>query len=308
MPKERVAKMCRVHSRVSQGIELRKKSGQHILKNPLLVNSIVEKAALLSTDVVLEVGPGTGNMTVKLLERCKRVVAVELDHRLANELRKRVQDSPLASKLQVIVGDVLKTELPYFDVCVANLPYQISSPFVFKLLAHRPACRSAVLMFQREFAQRLVAQSGDKVYCRLSANVQLLARVQHLIKVSRNSFKPPPRVDSSVVRIEPKEVPPVNLTEWDALLRIAFLRKNKTLASIFKSKPVLQVLERNALTQSSLSDSGTLHGKVCSSEIKEKVLDVLKGIGKSEVRPRTLGVPDFLLLLREFSKHQFKFS
>ena len=81
------------------------------------------------------------------------------------------------AKLQMVVGDVIKTDhLPFFDVCVANVPYQISSPLVMKLLAHRPFFRCAVLMFQREFAQRLVAQPGDKLYCRLSINTQLLAR------------------------------------------------------------------------------------------------------------------------------------
>jgi len=74
-------------------------------------------------------------------------------------------------------------ELPYFDVCVANLPYQISSPFVFKLLAHRPQFHAAVLMFQREFALRLVARPGDALYCRLSANTQLLSKVTHVMKV-----------------------------------------------------------------------------------------------------------------------------
>lgn len=82
-----------------------------------------------------------------------------------------------------MIGDALKTDLPFFDVCVANVPYQISSPLVFKLLLHRPFFRCAVLMFQREFAQRLVAKPGDKLYCRLSVNTQLLARVDLLMKV-----------------------------------------------------------------------------------------------------------------------------
>ena len=78
---------------------------------------------------MLEVGPGTGNMTVKLLEKAKKVVACELDTRLVAELQKRVQGSHLHSKLEIVIGDVLKSDLPYFDVCCANLPYQISSPF-----------------------------------------------------------------------------------------------------------------------------------------------------------------------------------
>ncbi len=90
---------------------------------------------------------------------------------------------PFKSKLDIVIGDILKSELPFFDLCVANLPYQISSPFVFKLLLHRPIFRCAIVMFQREFAQRLVAKPGEKLYCRLSVNTQLLARVDHLMKV-----------------------------------------------------------------------------------------------------------------------------
>uniref|UniRef100_A0A8C2PE28 rRNA adenine N(6)-methyltransferase n=1 Tax=Capra hircus TaxID=9925 RepID=A0A8C2PE28_CAPHI len=225
--------------------------GQHILKNPLIVNSIIDKAALRPTDVVLEVGPGTGNMTVKLLEKAKKVKRGFSVWPLRLECHLAVAGTffvswPLASKLQVMVGDVLKTDLPFFDACVANLPYQISSPFVFKLLLHRPFFRCAVLMFQREFALRLVAKPGDKLYCRLSINTQLLARVDHLMKVGKNNFRPPPKVESSVVRIEPKNPPPpINFQEWDGLVRITFVRKNKTLSAAFKSSAVQQLLEKN---------------------------------------------------------------
>jgi 18S rRNA (adenine1779-N6/adenine1780-N6)-dimethyltransferase len=131
-----------------------------------------------------------------------------------------------AHKLQIIHGDFLKVELPYFDVCVANVPYQISSPLTFKLLAHRPLFRCAVLMFQREFAMRLVAPPGSALFCRLSLNTQLLSKVDHLIKVSKNSFRPPPKVESSVVRIEPKSPPPpINFLEWDGMVRLCFSRK-----------------------------------------------------------------------------------
>lgn len=104
-------------------------------------------------------------------------------------------------------------------------------------------------MFQREFAMRLVAKPGSDMYCRLSVNVQLLARVDHLMKVSKNSFKPPPKVESSVVRIEPKyPPPPINFTEWDGLVRLCFMRKNKTLSAIFRLKQVLKMLHQNFIT------------------------------------------------------------
>lgn len=111
------------------------------MKNPLIIQSMVEKAALRPTDVVLEIGPGTGNMTVKMLEKCKKVIACEVDPRMVAELQKRVQGTPLNNKLTILVGDVLKTQLPFFDLCVANVPYQISSPLVFKLLLHKPIFR-----------------------------------------------------------------------------------------------------------------------------------------------------------------------
>lgn len=161
------------------------------------------------------------------------------------------------AKLHLIHADFMKVQLPYFDVCVANVPYQISSAITFRLLTHRPTPRSAVLMFQREFALRLVAKPGDPLYCRLSVNCQLLATVQHLMKVGRNNFRPPPKVESSVVKIEPKiPPPPVNFLEWDGLVRICFSRKNKTLGAVFKNKKVLDMLLKNYNTYKALGGAG----------------------------------------------------
>jgi 18S rRNA (adenine1779-N6/adenine1780-N6)-dimethyltransferase len=306
MPKVKKPRGTREHvQRCQQGILFEKRKGQHILRNPLIVSTIVEKAGLHSTDTVLEVGPGTGNMTVKLLEQSKKVIAYEIDGRLAAELRKRVQETPYSSKLQVIMGDVLKTELPYFNVCVANLPYQISSPFVFKLLLHRPLFRCAVLMFQQEFAQRLVAKPGDKMYCRLSVNVQLLARVSHLMKVGKNNFKPPPRVESSVVRIEPiNPPPPISYQEWNGLLQICFQRKNKTLSGTFRNKTVLSLLDKNYSVHCSV------HSKEIpeSFDIKTFVVDILDKGGFADKRPRTMPVDDFLQLLEMFNSHGIHFA
>jgi 18S rRNA (adenine1779-N6/adenine1780-N6)-dimethyltransferase len=231
------------------GVAPDKNFGQNFLKNPLIVTSIVEKAQLRPTDVVLEIGPGTGNMTVKLLAAAKRVVAVEVDPRMIGEVQKRVQGTPLAQKLSLVLCDVLRYELPFFDVCVANIPYNISSAIVFKLLVHRPIFRCAVIMFQEEFALRLSAQPGDKLYCRLSVNCQLLARVSQLIKVGRNNFRPPPKVESRVVRIEPRNPPPpVNFLEWDGLVRLCFNRKNKTLRALLTTTSVLKLLAANRKT------------------------------------------------------------
>lgn len=123
---------------------------------------------------------------------------------------------------------------------------QISSPIVFKLLSQRPIFRVAILMFQREFAMRLVARPGDSLWNRLSVNVQLYAKVDHIMKVGRNNFRPPPLVESSVVRIVPLDPPPpVAFAEFDGLTRIAFSRKNKVIRANFQAKGVEQMLEAN---------------------------------------------------------------
>ncbi|XP_073288040.1 ribosomal RNA small subunit methyltransferase-like [Primulina huaijiensis] len=330
------------------GIPFHKSKGQHILKNPLLIDSIIQKSGIKSTDVILEIGPGTGNLTKKLLEAGKSVVAVELDPRMVLELQRRFQGTPFSNQLKVIQGDVLKCDLPYFDICVANIPYQISSPLTFKLLSHRPLFRCAVIMFQREFAMRLVAQPGDTLYCRLSVNTQLLARVNHLLKVGRNNFRPPPKVDSSVVRIEPrKPLPPVNFKEWDGLVRICFNRKNKTLGSLFRQKTVLSILEKNYKTLQALqltpegfwNDAemascvsalghtlGDLNmdnedgkdddemememddGDAKTSGFKDKVLGILKQGGFEEKRSSKLSQGDFMHLLSLFNMAGIHFS
>lgn len=195
--------------------------GQHFLKNPAVITSIIQKAAVQPTDVVLEIGPGTGNMTIPLLQQANKVIALEYDSRMVREVLKRVEGTPHRQKLTMIQGDAIQTAWPFFDLMIANLPYQISSPVVFKLLSHRPMFRCAVLMFQEEFALRLTARPGEALYCRLSVNTQLLAKVDQLLKVGKQNFRPPPKVESRVVRIEPRNPPPpVNFTEWDGMVRI----------------------------------------------------------------------------------------
>lgn len=282
-----------------------KELGQHILKNPLVAAGIVEKANIQPTDVVLEVGPGTGNLTVKLLEKAKQVIAVEKDPRLAAELVKRVQGTPLQRKLQIIVGDVLKAELPPFDVCVSNTPYQISSPLTFKLLTYRPSFRVAILMFQREFALRLVARPGDELYCRLSVNVQLMAKVAHVMKVSRNSFRPPPQVESSVVRLEPLHPPPpIDFDEWDGLVRILFLRKNKTVGANFKTNSVLNMLEKNYLTYCSLQNVQPME----PLDMPKLITQILTNINLSDCRASKMDIDDFLKLLVTFNEAGIHFK
>lgn len=260
--------------------------GQHILKNPGVAQAIVDKADLKQSDIVLEVGPGTGNLTTRILEKAKKVIAVEQDPRMAAELTKRFQGTPAAKRLELILGDVIKQQtLPYFDVCISNTPYQISSPLTFKLLATSPAPRSCVLMFQREFAMRLFARPGEKLYSRLSVNAQMWARISHVMKVGRNNFNPPPQVESNVVRIEPKNPrPQISYDEWDGLLRVCFVRKNRTLRSAFLgTESVMAMLESNYRTfcaQNDIElDDGPLESGQGEVEMDGVVEDEVDDIG-----------------------------
>lgn len=231
--------------------------------------------------------PRTGNLTVKLLERCQKLNAIEYDPRMVREVSKRVEGTTDGHKLTVIHGDALKTSFPFFNVCVANVPYQISSGLVFKLLGHRPFFRCAVMMFQEEFALRLSARPGENLYCRLSVNTQLLARVDQLMKVGRNNFRPPPKVESRVVRIEPRNPPPpVNFTEWDGMVRLLFNRKNKTIFSVLNNKSTYKVLEENVKTKKAFEEremgeekGEERKGEVDVKQVVREVCEVRRGRG-----------------------------
>lgn len=317
-------------------VECRKGKGQHLLKNAHIVDAIVEKAGVCSTDTVLEIGPGTGNLTLKLLEVAKKVIAVEVDPRMVEELQRRAQLTDHADKLEVIHADIMRMELPDFDICVANIPYKISSPLTFKLLGCTSRYRAAVMMLQREFARRLMATPGEPLFCRLSVNTQLLARVSILMEVSKANFSPPPKVDSTVVCISPHEwPPPVNLQEWNSFIRVCFSRKNKTLGAIFRQKHILSLLagqpsqgfsgsdEEECGEDMELAGEGSHEeveeGELGSSqqadvsheelfELKGKAIHVLSAGGFENRRSAKLTQPDFLKLLSSFNEAGINFG
>ena len=204
----------------------------------------------------------------------------------------------------------MKTDLPYFDICISNTPYQISSPLVFKLINQPRPPRVSILMFQREFAMRLLARPGDSLYCRLSANVQMWANVTHIMKVGRNNFRPPPQVESSVVRIEIKTPrPQVDFNEWDGLLRIVFVRKNRMISAGFKSSTVLEILEKNYKTYLAMNNEMVDDTQGSMLEVvKEKIATVLKETGLADKRAGKCDQTDFLKLLYAFHQVGIHFS
>ncbi|RQW80622.1 MAG: ribosomal RNA small subunit methyltransferase A [Methanothrix sp.] len=177
---------------------IRDRLGQHFLIDRNVALRIASYADLVSTDRVLEIGPGTGNLTEVLAPRVSRVYSVEVDPNLAEGLCGRF------SNVGVMNADALTVELPDYNKIVSNLPYQISSKITYRLLS-RPF-DLAVLMFQREFALRMTAPVGSEKYGRLAMVVGFLCRVEIMETVPKTAFLPVPAVNSAVVRLHPRQV------------------------------------------------------------------------------------------------------
>ncbi|XP_045817443.1 ribosomal RNA small subunit methyltransferase, mitochondrial [Trifolium pratense] len=293
----RLQPLRELHEDIEESIHFHKTKGQHILTNPRILDTIVRKSAINPTDTVLEIGPGTGNLTLKLLEASHEVIAIEIDHRMVNILENRTHKRGLRNKLRLITKDALRTEFPPFDLVVANIPYSISSPLLIKLLYGTTPFRSATLLLQKEFARRLLANPGDSEFNRLAVNVKLLADVEFVMDVSKRDFLPPPKVDSSVVIIRPKaKIPTVDLHQWRAFTRTCFNNKNKTLGATFKSKrKVFELLELN-------NASGLIRQQDDFCSLKEKIIGVLREGGFDDKRPSKLSIEELLHLMSLFNQ------
>ena len=216
------------------GHRLRKDLGQHFLRDERVLDDVVAAARLAPGQRVLEVGPGPGNLTQRLSEAVGakgHVVAIEADASLTQHLEGRWPN------VQLVVGDAVQTDLAAlgrFDRIVANLPYLISGPITvaFLQLLRDPATRweRAALMYQAEFAQRLLAQAGDGSYGRLSVHAARFARCEKVRDVPPGAFDPPPKVDSMVVALEPHPTPPFAVADerlWTAVVDGSFQQRRK---------------------------------------------------------------------------------
>ncbi|KAJ8114930.1 hypothetical protein ONZ43_g4785 [Nemania bipapillata] len=293
--------------------------GQHILKNPGIAQAIVDKAYLKPTDVVLEVGPGTGNLTVQIVNQARKVIAVEMDPRMAAEVTKRLQGRPEQKKLEVILGDVIKQDpLPDHDsqqvVMCLHLEYALSDfkpprIQVITITDNVEPPRTCILMFQREFAMRLTAQPGDSLYCRLSVNAQLWAKISHVLKVGRaNLIETNYRlfcathdipIDEGLVDdAEEDEEMEVDENDNDASMDVD---GDDDMPSFFGA-PKIQ--DGGAPT----SKRGSLRKTRIAVLVKEKVRKVLEETQLAESRSAKMHENDFLSLLAAFNAEGIHFS
>ena len=216
------------------GLRPRKRWGQHFLCDPAVARRIVDAAALGPDSVVLEIGPGLGALTDELAARVARLYLVEIDRVLSARLTARYAER---AHVRVLEGDALT--LPLDEVVaepsvtvVANLPYNISTPVVFRLLALRERFSRAILMLQREVAERLASPPGRATYGVTSVLVQAFAQVQLRFNVSRRSFFPRPQVDSTVVELAWQATPRVEIGDvacFTSVVRAAFGQRRKML-------------------------------------------------------------------------------
>lgn len=208
-----------------------RKLGQHFLLDPSILGRIIEVAQITGEDFVLEIGPGLGRMTRMLCEAAGRVLAIELDDALYNRLRKELTG---IHNLELVFGDCLKfpfEKLPPFTV-VANIPYYITTPILFRLLEPGVKANRMVLTIQKEVAERIVARPGSPEYGVLSISVQARLKASLAFTVHRNAFTPPPRVDSAVISLAHMETPLVDEACFPGFMRMVrqvFRARRKTL-------------------------------------------------------------------------------
>lgn len=232
-------------------VKAKKNLGQNFLVDQTAILGIVEAAGIKKDDQVIEIGPGIGSLTEQLLLAGAKVFAYEVDDSLPtilqNELPKKIDDQPLASRFKLILKDVLKADFKvdisdFFDFTkpikvVANLPYYITTPIIFALAESDLHFTSLTLMMQKEVAERLEAQPGSKEYGPLTISVQTEMNVKLALQVSHNSFMPRPKVDSSVVVLTPlKEKPAIeNRKHFIWVVKMCFSQRRKTLNNNLKS-------------------------------------------------------------------------
>ena len=267
-------------------ISANKSLGQNFLINDEVVEKIVDSANVAQDDLVIEIGPGLGTLTKELLERAKKVIAIELDKRMLTILNDRFS---LYDNFEVINEDVLKVDLKEIIKkekehvknvkIVANLPYYITTPIIMKLLEDKLDIESITVMVQKEVAKRLTAIPGDKLSGAITYAVNYYCEPEEIIVVPNSSFIPEPEVESEVIKLNLRKEYPVNLIDEELFFKIikaSFMQRRKTLVN-------------------SISNSGLMS--------KEKVKTLLEKLGLDErVRGEDLNLQDFANLTNEYKE------
>jgi 16S rRNA (adenine1518-N6/adenine1519-N6)-dimethyltransferase len=251
-----------------------KRLGQHFLSDPRILDRIVDALALEGHETVVEIGPGRGGLTDRLIPRAGRIVVIEVDGALASLLRKRYEGEP---KVEVIERDALEVSLAEAAlgamstrsesrsaqaggsdaevadfVVVGNVPYYITTPLLFHTLVP-PRPSHAVFLVQREVAERIVAPAGSESYGALSANVQAVAEARIMFRVPPGAFQPPPKVDSAVIRIAALDSPLIGREEEEPFRKLvqgAFGLRRKQMRNVLRTLTGMNAPDAEAVLES----------------------------------------------------------
>ncbi|WP_295029968.1 16S rRNA (adenine(1518)-N(6)/adenine(1519)-N(6))-dimethyltransferase RsmA [uncultured Methanobrevibacter sp.] len=242
------------------GIKLNKNLGQNYLIDKNKRDQIINFGNINKEDVILEIGTGIGTLTIELAKKAKKVIAIEQDENICKILAKRLKDEKI-DNVELLNEDALNVEFPKFNKIISNLPYQISSPITFKFLDYD--FDLAVLMYQKEFANRMNGKVGTKNYSRLSAMLYFKCDVEKLTDVSSESFIPKPKIDSTVVKLTPKEnkISEEDFKIYSKFTKALFQHRNKKIRNaLIDSRHVITKLDKKEIRK-------------CMNEIEDEKLN-----------------------------------
>ena len=229
------------------GIKLNKNLGQNYLIDKNKRDQIVGFGNISKEDVILEIGSGIGTLTIELAKKAERVIAIEQDTKICEILARRLKEEKI-DNVELINDDALKVDFPPFNKIISNLPYQISSPITFKFLDYD--FDLAILMYQKEFADRMNGKVGTKDYSRLSAMLYFKCDVEKLTDVSCESFIPKPQIDSTVVKLTPKEnkIPDDDFKTYSKFTKALFQHRNKKIRNaLIDSRHIISGIDKKVL-------------------------------------------------------------
>lgn len=245
---------------IQDGHRARKRFGQNFLVDHGVIERIL--GAIPDDGPVIEIGPGLGALTVPLARRGNRVIAIELDRDVIRHLRVTLDAEGVGPQVELIGQDALRLDLDALCeeqglapplTLVGNLPYNIATALITRLLRQSGRIRDMVFMVQREVGNRLAAGPGDSAYGRLSVLTAVHAEVEHRFDVPPDSFNPPPKVESSVIRITPRAeplVPPAEQPRFETLVTAAFAQRRKTLRNNLKPLMPASTIEASGVDPS----------------------------------------------------------
>lgn len=284
-------------------IQANKSLGQNFLVNDNVIDEIIRGSNIDKQDLIIEIGPGLGVLTNRLLQESNNVVAVELDKRMVNILKDRFAQNindQAESKLEIINEDILKINLNQLIAekrknqeikqvkIVANLPYYISTPIIMKLLENRLDIDEIIVMVQQEVAERLIAKTGTRLAGAITYAVEYYSEATSLIKVPKESFVPSPKVESEVIKLKVRKDKKIHVENEKLLFNIiskSFMQRRKTLSNALLNNNIMKNKDDVKKMWTELGMDENVRGESLTLEQFGKITDYIENINKKSNAP-----------------------